>query len=549
MPEPTEKEEFIIMHTNPRARALLIIIGFLLLAGTPVQSAMMPVFLGAGGNNSPNATTIQVLTRHSSTIFNEMEDAFKSSTYAPSGDIDIIFRAFDAAQWPTTIAQGDIDLAWGGGPTLFDEQMTRGNLRAITETAILTEIADMNTTYWQGPPVGTIAGSPMYRYSGGDLMWVGSAIASFGFTVNEFELENRGLPAPTKWEHLAHPNYYRDTPAIAIGNAPDTTSNTRIYEIILQHYGWDLGWAVLTMMGGNSVVKTGSTEVLVAVEDGDVAIGTTIDFYGYEAELEYEGNRYILPEGQSIVNADPIAFTTSTHGDSARNELAAAFMHFVLSDEGQAVLLADQIKRMPIRTDAFDEAATDSNKHFVTELRTLYERTLDNIGIDFNDSLALSYENTMMEYQSATIYDAHTELRQAAKAIAQAWKDNRSSEAQLYLIAMDLGDPIITEAEAQSINDQIGDDQTFKESKVSEWRTAAKDKYAQVRNAAAALIYNATPPGYEQIPANNPFALGGEDFTATVSKKEAAFGFRLLPALFGLSILGLVLIMKRRRWA
>ncbi|MHA2270656.1 MAG: ABC transporter substrate-binding protein [Candidatus Hodarchaeales archaeon] len=539
-----------MIRINQKASIIFVLFGFML-SVVGGNLTLLSTTNVTASESAPNATQIKVLTRHSSTIFNEMEDAFKASSYAPSGDIDIVFKTFGPSQWPATIAQGDIDLGWGGGPTLFDEQISRGYIRPITEAAILTEIGDMNATYWQGPPAGTIAGSPMYRYSGNDLMWVGSAIASFGFTVNEFELENRGLLAPSKWEHLAHPTYYRDTPAIAIGNAPDTTSNTRIFEIILQHYGWDLGWAVLTMMGGNSVIKTGSTEVLVAVEEGDVAIGTTIDFYGYEAELEYEGNRYILPEGQSIVNADPIAFTTNTHGDSGRDELAAAFMHYVLSDEGQAVLLADQIKRMPIRSDAFAEAAKDPSKQYVSQLQTLYNRTLGNIGIDFNDTLSLSYENTMREYQSATTYEAHTELRQAAKAIAQAWRDSRMSDAQLYLIAMDLGDPIITEAEAQSINEDIGDDQTFKESKKSEWRQAAKEKYIEVKNAATALAYNETPPGYEQIPANNPFKLGGDggEPTATVSKKEAAFGFRMLPALFCLSILGLVLFMKRRRWA
>ncbi|MHA2233685.1 MAG: hypothetical protein ACXAB4_14485, partial [Candidatus Hodarchaeales archaeon] len=248
------------------------------------------------GESAPADATINVLTRHSSTIFNAVELAFKSSSYAPSGTIDIVFKARDAHQWPTYIDDGDIDLAWGGGPTLFDEQMERGNLLPITQSSITTEIASMNDTYWQGPPAGTIAGSPMYRYDNGDLMWVGSAIASFGFTVNSFKLEAQGLPTPSKWEHLGHPIYYRDTPAVAIGNAPDTTSNTRIYEIILQKYGWDLGWAILTMMGGNSVIKTGSTEVLVAVEEGAVSIGTTIDFYGFEAELKYDYCTYVLPD-------------------------------------------------------------------------------------------------------------------------------------------------------------------------------------------------------------------------------------------------------------
>ncbi|MFW9914463.1 MAG: ABC transporter substrate-binding protein [Candidatus Thorarchaeota archaeon] len=539
------------MATKIRSRTFLILFGFLALAGVVAPWTALSPTIARAGTSKPATTTINVLTRHSSSIYNEVEKAFKASSYAEGlGDIDILFWAYDGAQWAATIGQGDIDLGWGGGPTLFDQQMARGNLKPITQADhadILAEIANINTTYWQGPPAGTIAGSPMYRYSsGGDLMWVGSAIASFGFTINEIEIENRGLPEPSRWEHLAHPVYYRDTEAIAIGNAPQTTSNTRIYEIILQKYGWDLGWGVLTMMGGNAVIKPGSTEVLQAVEQGDVAIGTTIDFYGYEAEIEYEGNRYILPENQSIVNADPIAFTTNTHGDSARDALAAAFMEFVLSSEGQGVLLADKIKRMPIRSDAFDEAAKSGNTYeasFLTELDTLYKTTLNNTGILFDDPTALSYEDILLDYFEATVTNAHTELRLAAKAIYKAWSEDRMSDAQIYLTAMDLGEPLMTEAEAQGWNDQITTDQTFRETKKSEWRQDAKNKYLAVKDAVDDMDYDESPEGAENIPADNPFAW--EAVSKGGAQDSPAFG--PVEGLLALGVLGLAVILFKRR--
>lgn len=540
-----------ILTSKGQLKTFIILIGFLALAGIVGPWTIMSPTSAKASESKPAATTINVLTRHSSSIYNEIEKAFKASSYSQGlGDVDLLFWAYDSAQWSTTIGQGDIDLGWGGGPTLFDQQMARGNLQAITQAdkaSLIAEIASINTTYWLGPPAGTIAGSPMYRYSsGGDLMWVGSAIASFGFTINEIEIENRALPEPSRWEHLAHPAYYRDTPAVAIGNAPQTTSNSRIYEIILQKYGWDLGWALITMTGGNAVIKPGSTEVLQAVEQGDVAIGTTIDFYGYEAEIEYEGNRYILPDNQSIVNADPIAFTTNTHGDSDRDALAAAFVEFVVSKEGQGVLLADKIKRMPIRTDAFEAAAETGKTYeasYLTELEALYQATMDNTGINFDDPLALSYEDIMKDYFEATITNAHTELRLAAKAIHSVWSDEQMSEAQLYLTAMDLGAPLMTEAEAKSWNDQISE-QTFKETKKSEWRQDAKSKYLAVKDDVEGMSYDESPEGADTIPDDNPFAWSA---VTKGGKKSPAFG--PLEAFLALGVLGLAVILFKRRRA
>ena len=69
-----------------------------------------------------------------------------------------------------------------------------------------------------------------------NLKWVAAAISSFGFTVNNKTLDQRNLPFPTTWEDLASPEFFTSIAQnnIAMGNAPDTTSNTRIYQIILQ---------------------------------------------------------------------------------------------------------------------------------------------------------------------------------------------------------------------------------------------------------------------------------------------------------------------------
>jgi ABC-type Fe3+ transport system substrate-binding protein len=135
---------------------------------------------------------------------------------------------------PPAIDNGGIDVAWGGGPTLFDQLVDLGYLATLSEDGI-PSLSDI--------PV-SLGGAPMKRYaaSSTDPVWVAAAISSFGFTVNHTVLDALSLETPDTWDDLADPSYLTDPPVIGIGNAPDTTSNTRIYEIILQNYGWEEGW-------------------------------------------------------------------------------------------------------------------------------------------------------------------------------------------------------------------------------------------------------------------------------------------------------------------
>ncbi|MEM0014648.1 MAG: hypothetical protein QXX81_03190 [Zestosphaera sp.] len=91
-----------------------------------------------------------------------------------------------------------------------------------------------------------------------------------------------------------------------------------MYEIILQAYGWDEGWKVLTTMAANSKVYSGSADVREGVIIGEVDVGITIDFYGYTAHYQNPDCKYIIPAGETIVNGDPIALlATSRYPEAA----------------------------------------------------------------------------------------------------------------------------------------------------------------------------------------------------------------------------------------
>ena len=438
-------------------------------------------------NASPQEVIkLNILTRNSSSLFTTFEDEFLKSSFVPKGySVDLVFKTQDQGLWKTTIDQGDVYVAWGGGPALFDSLMEDNYLTPFTNTSILNNIAGLRANEWTNDK---IAGSPMFRNGTGinsdKIFWAGYAISSFGFTINNVTLENRGVIAPSTWNDIAIPTYYFDTPLVSIGSAAGSTSNTRVYEIIVQKFGWNLGWGMLSLIGGNSKIEEGSVQVLTDVETGEVGIANTIDFYGFDSEIQYPDTKYILPVNQSIVNCDPIAFTKNS-GDPKKEMVAEAFVNFMLSKYGQAVLLHQNIKRMPIRQDAFNNTPSDPAYNDAPKLANLYVSTKSNIGIDFNDTLSLSYLSTLIYYWEAVINEAHTELRDLMKSAKAAYTGGKITAIQYLKLALALGEPVgspkVDINYAISINSDMEKNEVTRLSYMNAWRDAAKSKYVSLK--------------------------------------------------------------------
>ena len=129
---------------------------------------------------------------------------------------------------------------WGGGPVLFDIVHREGLLAQLTSDEVVGVLADIPDE---------VGGVPMMRRDDGEVYWVGAAISSFGFTINIQYLEEENLPEPSMWTDLANETYAvtLPTPSVGTADATKSTSNTRMFEIILQAQGWQGGWKLLTL--------------------------------------------------------------------------------------------------------------------------------------------------------------------------------------------------------------------------------------------------------------------------------------------------------------
>ena len=436
---------------------------------------------------------LNVLTRHGSDITRTAELLFMETEYWEEYNfVDIRWVPVTASLWIKTIERkGDtsspIDLAWGGGPVWFDILYREGLTSPLVSDDVsvyINQIPDM------------MEGAPLKRIDNDEVHWIGAAISSFGFTINTNTLELEGLPQPTKWIDLANETYSVVLPFPIIGTADPTrsTSNTRMFEIILQTYGWEEGWKLLTLLGGNSIIYEGSELVRDAAIRGDIGAGTTIDFYGYTAQLENpELCQYIFPQDGTIVNADPIAMINT----SPNPEAAQAFIAWILSPEGQEPWLDPTVNRLPINTQVFETEKGQERP----DLEENYYKSINALKIEFSDDIASSYEFAMMNYFKYTLVTPETQLKDAWYELATAKLDGDLTSAEFKTLVDELSNPLLfeftdpdtgesvtfTEEYAISINQKLMEDQEFKQTLVDIWYETAVSRYNSVKDQVLSI--------------------------------------------------------------
>lgn len=425
---------------------------------------------------TPDGSTITIVTRHDTTIQAAFTSAFLATPRAIElGITDLVFlQATTDSGWKKLLEDPSksVDLAWGGGPALFNTMNNWGLLKPIDNTTLIDYInANVNDT---------IAGAGMKsKLPNGDLIWIANAISSFGFTVNYDFLDQYGLPVPRTWEELASPAYYINpsVKAISMGDPPLTTSNTRIYQIILQAFGWEAGWSIMTRMGANSGIYPGSVDTRAAVVSGEVGIAMTIDFYGIIAVDENPNCEYIIPDGQSIVNGDPIAL-----GANVDHQVEAeAFLEFLFSSEGQSVWLIEGVNRLPVMESAFWTTLGQEKD----ALYTLYNDTLKNVGIPFDETEATDLLDVTIYYFHNTITEKHNLLRQTWGEMVTQLRDGEINETYFDELVEDLGIVNFTHAEAFTINEAFISDPLKAAEYEAAWRSFAGAKYNAIYQALA----------------------------------------------------------------
>jgi hypothetical protein len=168
-----------------------------------------------------------------------------------------------------------------------------------------------------------------------DHTWYGATLAGFGIVYNKVVLNLIKLPVITTWEDLASPEVFG-----WVGSSDPRKSGSvhMVYEIILQAYGWEKGWRIITALGANVRNFTASaSQTPKDVAIGEIAYGLAIDFYAWAQVDEAGADKigFLMPANLTIINPDGIGILKGAPNRS----VAESFVRFVMSETGQKLWL------------------------------------------------------------------------------------------------------------------------------------------------------------------------------------------------------------------
>jgi phosphoglycerate transport regulatory protein PgtC len=233
----------------------------------------------------------------------------------------------------------------------------------------------------------------------------GFAASGYGIMWNNRYLKAKKLPVPLEWADLKKPIYHNHVGM----SAPSRSGTTHLtVETVLQGLGWAKGWAEWKAIAGNfKTVTERSFGVPDGVNSGAFGAGIVIDFFGLSSQASGFPVGFNYPKVTTLVPAN-IAIVKNAPNSKA----AGAFIEFLLSKEGQELLLDPKIRRLPVNPATYARAPKDFPNPFKDK----------SIGAAVKFDLALSKNryNVINSLFDVMITYRLDDLRAATKAIQVA---------------------------------------------------------------------------------------------------------------------------------
>ncbi|WP_050764035.1 ABC transporter substrate-binding protein [Beijerinckia indica] len=189
------------------------------------------------------------------------------------------------------------------------------------------------------------------RLSDPDNYYEAFEVAGYGLAYGPKALWQDKAP-PGDWHAAANPAL---TGKVILPRAEKVGFAPSLYEIILQGEGWENGWALLSEIGGNGVLSAQGHTMEPLVE-GSAALALTIDFIPLAAAANGEQVAIAYPEKTAFLPAHVAQLQGSHHPQAAKT-----FIEFLLSAEGQKLLLQPDVGRHPIRPDVYPKEGAFEN--------------------------------------------------------------------------------------------------------------------------------------------------------------------------------------------
>ncbi|MFZ2162470.1 MAG: extracellular solute-binding protein [Sideroxyarcus sp.] len=311
-----------------------------------------------------------------------------------------------------------------------------------------------------------------FQISDPDGYYVAHETAGYGMAYHPGELKRLGLPVPQDWQALTAPAF--DGHVVLpipskVGYAPI------LIDTLLQSYGWEQGWQVLTRIAANAVLAdAGATFISDDVGSGRVAVGMTMDFFAVSAIANGKPLRFTYPEKVGFSPAHVGIFKESSNLDGAR-----AFASYVLSAEGQKLLFHPDIRKLPVRPAVYAQKPRDYFDPFAAAQRATY---------DYDVPSGLQRQEAVSALFDALITRHHAELKAMHQALRRAEQkapnDARLTEARRHAYWLPLSFAQVSDAALQQTFIQRDDKNAGIE---KQWDADIDYHYAQATRIALTI--------------------------------------------------------------
>ncbi len=407
----------------------------------------------------------------------QMTELFKTTFEKnnPGTKINIISKKTSAGLKYLDHNRNGVDLFWVSAPDAFEVLKKKGMLRKYRPGA-------------KGIP-RRLSGYPVHDRDG---YYSGFAAAGYGIMWNSNYLQAHRLAVPREWIDLTRPEYRGH---IAL-SAPSRSGTTHlIVEAILQLRGWDRGWSLVRAIAANAKTITAkSGGVPDGVAAGEFGIGIVIDFYGLTTRAGGAPVEFTYPAETVLVPASIAILEKAPHP-----ELAGRFVEFLLSAQGQRLLLEPQISRLPIRPASYQDnslpayfprpyGARELGSHVAFDV--LKSRRRYNVVNSLFDVM-ITYRLEELRAAMSVIQQAETVLQstiQAQPALAGAAARARDLVNQLPIDELTAGGPRFV-AEFTTKRKKAADVVTGEQGKIEKnWDLLVADNYRKAREIVEAAL-------------------------------------------------------------
>ncbi|MBM3887577.1 MAG: extracellular solute-binding protein [Verrucomicrobia bacterium] len=353
---------------------------------------------------------------------------------------------------------GDLDVAWGGGiDPYFELQRKKYLARHDPPAAVLAEIP------------AQVGGVPMYDPT---HEWFGTAISTFGICANKRVIEIMKLPKVQRWFDLCRPELLG---WVGGGDLRKTGSIHMSFELILQSYGWQRGWEVVTRLCANTrQFSPASSTTVKEASFGNVAYAMAIDFYAL-MQVGREGPEnmaYIQPPEVIALNPD----CAGVFRGAPNRKVAERFLDYLLSEEGQSLWMIPRGKPGGPREFNIERMAIWPRLY--QKLRGVTLVTIN----PFELPIAFRYDpkkggdrwQILNDLFGSCIIDVHQELVAAWRAlIARGLWDDPQAVAELSRLPLSEED--VTRLAAGKWKDPL-----LRARKCVDWQSWARDKFRRI---------------------------------------------------------------------